>query len=196
MYPFIETIRIEGKKIYNLKYHNDRMNETRRHFFGDVPALDLGDYINPRSFHSRYRCRVEYDREILKVEYFPYHIRPVATLKLIAGDGVDYCHKSSDRDALNRLFALREMQDDVLIVKNGLLTDTSIANIALRKDGCWFTPAHPLLEGTKRKELLERGIIKEAGIKVDEIDNYTEICLFNAMIEFGELSLSVTDIAK
>lgn len=196
MCPFIETIKIEAGKIYNLNYHNIRMNITRRHFFGDVSELDLKDYIDSDMFQSRHRCRVEYAEKILNVEYFPYYIRPVATLKLVLADKIDYSYKSSDRCVLNNLFALRETQDDVLIVREGLLTDTSIANIALCKDGNWFTPARPLLKGTKRQELLEKEIIKEADIKADEIDNYTEIRLFNAMIGFGELNLPISNIIK
>ena len=196
MYPFIETIKLENGKIHNLSYHNDRMNETRRHFFGDVSELDLKDCINPESFQSRHRCRVEYAGNILKVEYFPYYIRPVTTLKLIVADDINYSYKSSDRTSINSLFALRGTQDDVLIVREGMLTDTSIANIALHKDGCWFTPVHPLLKGTKRKELLERGIIKEANIQADEIDDYTDIRLFNAMIGFGEISLPVGNVSN
>lgn len=196
MFPFIETIKIEGGKIYNLSFHNDRANETRRTFFGNLPAIDLVECINPESFRLRYRCRVEYAENVINVEYFPYHIRPVAMLKLVKDDSIDYSYKSSDRDALNRLFDLRGITDDVLIVRNGLLTDTSIANIALRKGKDWFTPACPLLKGTKRRELLEKGIIKEGNIRIEELNDYTEICLFNAMIEFEEIKLPITNIFK
>lgn len=193
---FIETIKIDNGKIYNLEYHNKRMNDTRCCFFGDVSALDLSDYIDATPFQSRHRCRVEYAETILKVEYFPYHIRPVTTLQLVEDNNIDYSYKRSDRSALNYLFNLKGDKADVLIVKNGLLTDTSIANIALYKEGSWFTPLHPLLKGTKRRELLERGIIRETDIKIQELCHYSEICLFNAMIEFGEIKFPVINISK
>ena len=45
-------------------------------------------------------------------------------------DEADYRYKSADRSLLDRLFALRGAADDVLIVRRGLITDTSIANVA------------------------------------------------------------------
>ena len=57
-----------------------------------------------------------------------------------------------------------EWQMIFLIVKDGYLTDTSIANIALYDGYTWFTPAHPLLRGTKRAELLNKQLIVEKDI--------------------------------
>ena len=64
------------------------------------------------------------------------------------------------------MFLIRQDKDDILIVKNGLLTDTSIANIALYDGNDWYTPLHPLLKGTKRAELLDKGVLKEKEIKI------------------------------
>ena len=84
--------------------------------------------------------------------------------------------------------------DDVLIVRHGLLTDTSIANIALW-NGCeWHTPAQPLLAGTQRRYLLDTGQIKETDIPVASLGNYRHIRLFNALIPFGEVELPVGQI--
>lgn len=81
-----------------------------------------------------------------------------------------------------------------LIVRNGLLTDTSIANIALWNGLHWYTPAHPLLKGTHRARLLDEGILTERDIPVEEIKQYQKICLFNAMLHFGEMELPCTQI--
>lgn len=59
--------------------------------------------------------------------------------------------------------------DEIIIIKNGLVTDTSFTNIAIYKHGMWLTPKHPLLLGTKRAALLEKGIIQEADITVDDL---------------------------
>lgn len=59
--------------------------------------------------------------------------------------------------------------DEIIIIKNGLVTGTSFTNIAIYKDGKWITPKHPLLLGTKRAALLEKGIIQEADITVDDL---------------------------
>ena len=80
---------------------------------------------------------------------------------------------------------------DVLIVRNNLLTDTSIANVALEKEGVWYTPRTPLLKGTKRALLLEQGVLTECDIPSDVISSYSHIALFNAMIDFQSLVLEI-----
>ncbi len=194
MSPFIETIRIENGRIYNLPYHNRRMNETRRDVLHQTGSLDLDECIRPGNYRERTKCRVEYDKDILKVESAAYHIRPVSSLRLVTGDEAAYRYKSTDRSVLNRLFALREAEDDVLIVRGGLLTDTSICNLALWNGQQWVTPSVPLLAGTKRASLLDQGKNVTGDIRPEDLPGYSRIRLFNAMIEFGEIDLSVDKI--
>lgn len=194
MSRYIETIRIEGGKIYNLPYHNRRMNETRRNIFLASDKLDLSDYIHPETYQDRTKCRVVYEQEIVEVEYAPYFIRPVSSLHLVEDDTLCYQYKSTDRDALSKLFASRGVADDVFIVQDGLLTDTSICNIALWNGERWLTPSCPLLQGTKRASLMDEGVLFPSEIKVDDLKLYSRIRLFNAMIEFGEIEFPVGNI--
>lgn len=191
---FIETLRIEDGKVWHASLHDRRMNDTRRAFFGPVPDLHVMDYLRPEAYTARTRCRLTYARDVIRVEYFPYHVRPVYSLQLVVQDDIDYRYKQADRRMLDEAFALRDTADDVLIVRHGLLTDTSIANIALW-DGCeWHTPAQPLLAGTQRRYLLDTGQIKETDIPVASLGNYRHIRLFNALIPFGEVELPVGQI--
>lgn len=194
MSPFIETVRIEKGRICNLPYHNERMNKTRKEVFRLSDPLDLSAYIHPEGYRERTKCRVEYDAGILGVEYVPYRIRPVASLRVVVEDALDYFYKSTDRNRLNELFSLRGEADDILIVRNGLLTDTSICNIALWDGRYWLTPDVPLLAGTQRALLLETGEIVPAVIRSGDLSRFSRIRLFNAMIGFGEIELSVDDI--
>ena len=194
MFPFIETIRIEDGRIHNLPYHNRRMNETRRNVLHQTATLDLSDYIRPGNYRERTKCRVEYDKVMLRVDYAAYRIRPVSSLRLVVDDEADYRYKSTDRSVLDRLFACREAEDDVLVVRKGLLTDTSICNIALWNGKQWVTPSAPLLTGTKRASLLDQGEIVAGNIRPEDLPGYSRIRLFNAMIEFGEIDLPVDKI--
>ena len=97
---------------------------------------------------------------------------------------------------LDSLFTRRGEADDILIVRNGLLTDTSIANIALWDGRQWHTPTRPLLKGTRRAELLDNGILTEHDIPVEKIWTYRKIRLFNAMLHFGEIELPCADIQR
>ena len=140
---------------------------------------------------ERTRLRIEYDTEIRKVEYIPYHLRPVSSLRLVEmPDDADYHLKYADRSVLNALFERRDGADDVLAVRGGFITDMSIANVALWDGEQWHTPSRPLLKGTHRQFLIDNGMIAEREIKTDELSRYTKIRLFNAMIHFGEIEFS------
>lgn len=195
MYRFIETICINDGVIENLSAHNDRMNNTIRvHYGSSVMPVSLEDFITAEGCAGRTRCRVEYTSSVEKVEYFPYRIREVNTLQLVNDDTAEYSFKYADRSVLDRNFALRGGADDVLIVRSGMLTDTSIANIALYRGGKWYTPKYPLLKGTRRAELLIGGTVEEDVILANRLYEYEKVCLFNAMIRFGEVEIDINNV--
>ncbi len=195
MCRFIETICINDGVIENLSAHNERMNNTIRvHYGNSVMPVSLEEYITADACIGRTRCRVEYTSVVEKVEYFPYRIREVKTLQLVNDDTAEYSFKYADRSVLDRNFALRGNADDVVIVRSGMLTDTSIANIALYKEGKWYTPKYPLLKGTCRAKLLAEGIIEEDTIMANSLHKYEKIRLFNAMISFGEVEIDINNV--
>lgn len=194
MCRYIETIRIEKGRLRNIAYHDRRMNEVRREVWGVDRSASLETYIDASPYEERTRCRVTYGRDVESVEFFPYQIRPVHSLQLVRGGQIEYRRKRADRSELNALFACRGEADDVLIVRGGLLTDTSIANIALGDGTGWYTPASPLLEGTQRACLLDAGMIRPLDIHADDLSRFQKIRLFNAMIDFGEIELDCSAI--
>lgn len=194
MCQFIETIRIENGKALNLGFHNYRFNKTRRDIFECNLPVNLADYIQPGEYVERTKCRIEYQDEVEKVEYQPYTIRPVKSLRMVTSDGLDYTYKSSNRQKLDELFKQKGEADDILIIRDGFLTDTSIANIALWNGEQWETPEKPLLEGTMRASLLGKGLIVPAAIRPHDLSRYSRVRLFNAMIGFGEIELPVQHI--
>lgn len=194
MYPFIETVRIENGQIYNLSGHNQRLNATRREVLGCDKGLDLADYVSPEVFQVRTKCRIEYLKGIEKIDCQSYRMRSIGSLKLIPCDIIDYHYKSTDRRLLNELFDFRGLCDDILIVREGLITDTSICNIAFWNGRCWLTPEKPLLSGTMRSLLLAQNVIYPAEIHPEDLCGYSVIRLFNALIDFGEIEFLVDEI--
>lgn len=87
--------------------------------------------------------------------------------------------------AWTALAALRGDADEVVIVGNGLLTDTSYSNIALFDGQRWVTPRQPLLRGTMRQSLLDTGQLVERDIRDDEWGRYEKVSLINAMMPLG-----------
>ena len=185
----IETIRIDDGVIYNLLAHQKRLNYTQKSLWDNYSSIILSDLIKaPKS--GLYRCRVLYNRDIESIEYIPYRRRKITSLECISSD-IDYSFKYKNRDELNALLN-RTSCDEVIIIKDGLITDTTISNIAFLKDNIWITPKKPLLKGTAREFLLENGLLSLADIKPQDIDSFSRVAIFNAMIGFQILENNVT----
>lgn len=196
---FVETIKIANGKPSNLPYHQTRMERTIRHFFPNL-ALNamphLQDLITPNDNMELVKARVVYGADGVElIEYAPYSMRPIHSLQVVYDDTISYSYKSCDRSQLNALAAKKGDCDEIIIVKNNLLTDTSFTNIAIFDGNYWLTPRQPLLLGTRRASLLDQGLIKEADITVDDLKRAERIRLFNAMIDFGEREVETKNIS-
>lgn len=195
---FVETIKIKNGKALALPYHQARMERTIRRFFPSFPSftsfpsiasadINLSSLISPKEEMDFYKARVVYGAQgVEAIEYAPYKMKEIHSLKVVEDDSIDYTYKSTDRSALNALAAQKGDCDEIIIIKNGLITDTSFTNLALFDGNRWLTPKHPLLLGTKRAQLLEAGIIEEADLTPEDLKKAEKVSLFNAMIDFGE----------
>jgi 4-amino-4-deoxychorismate lyase len=183
----LETICCQDGKLQALPYHERRIHNSQAQLFGESRPLALHELtIPPYAQRGKYKCRLHYRLSIEQLTFEPYRIRPVHSLRLINADGIDYACKYANRSELEACFAQRQSADDVLMVKNGLLTDTYYANIALWDGQVWWTPAKPLLLGTRRAQLLDQERIKPADIRPEDLNRYECIALFNAMMDLGE----------
>ena len=178
----LETIKVEGGRAENLSYHQARFEKSRKALFGLHTHPLLSSLIDPPS-NALYRCRIVYDREISSIAYFPYTPKQIERLKIVKSH-LDYTYKYADRDSFEHLLQSNKDTDEIIIEKEGLLTDTSIANIAFYDGEQWFTPEKPLLEGTMRAKLLDEGFLQTAEIQQSDLSNYTHVALMNAMIGF------------
>ncbi len=182
---FFESIKIQNGVICNLKYHNIRLNKTLHDIYKIKSNLNLEEFIKPPSC-GLFKCKVIYGEQIKEISFTPYHVRKIDSFKLIHSD-IMYNYKSTNRLELDYLFEQRDGNDDIIIVKNGLLSDTSIANIALYNGIKWFTPKTPLLKGTMRAKLIEDKIIFEKDLKIKDLEKSTKFAIINAMISFKEI---------
>jgi 4-amino-4-deoxychorismate lyase len=192
MCRFLESIKLKDGVFFRLEYHQQRVNHCFQQFFPDNEIPDLTAFLHRQELPATglFKCRVLYDEQGFRQPVFiPYQMRRVNTLKLVETTLEAMPYKSADRTAYQQLVAQRGDSDDVLLVRNGLLTDTSYANIALFDGKQWVTPRLPVLYGTNRAFLLDKGIIVEQDIKAEELHLYQKIRVFNAMIEFGEMEI-------
>ncbi len=182
---FLETIRAEHGRLFHLEYHQKRLNRALLSIGSDVDYR-LSELLTPPS-SGLYRCRIIYDEYGLTTEYLPYSPRTFHSLQAVIDDGIEYSHKYADRKRLDRLLARRASCDDVVIIKDGLLTDTTIANIAVYDGDQWLTPATPLLPGTTRARLLDEGKLIEADISLESLPRYQATAIMNAMLGFVQV---------
>ena len=175
---YFETIKCDDYEIFNLDYHNKRIANT----IG--LNIDLQEYIYPTSA-DLLRCKVIYNQyEILDVQCFAYEKREINSFKLVFDDEINYSKKYLNRDTLDKLYEKKDDCDEVIIIKNGVVTDTSIANIAIYYENSWITSKNCLLKGTTRDRLINEKYLIEKDISVKMLKKASKIALMNAMIGF------------
>lgn len=187
MFRLLETIKLSSKRFYNLEYHQSRLDKARKELFGLTDEINLAEELKiPGGISdSPFKVRVIYSDKIHDVEFHPYTIRNINSLQVVYADDIDYSYKYEDRSKLQKLLC-KCTADDVVIVKNGFVTDTSYSNIVLSKGSKFFTPTTFLLNGTKRQKLLADGVIEEVEISVGSLGKYEKIYLINSMMDLDD----------
>ena len=196
MCQFVETIRIKDGIAMNMKYHLKRLNRTRENFWPGCRKIEANELIkNIPSSNSLQKLRVTYNENIITRDISPYIRKNIETLAIVESNTVDYTWKSTNREVLTLLRAqATSYADEVIIIKNGYVTDTSYTNICFFDGKEWFTPDTPLLRGTMRKFLLDKGVIRETKIQKTDIRHFQKVSLINAMMELGEIIIPTENI--
>lgn len=213
---WIETICIIKAEVMNLSRHIERMRRTASHFGFNAPALpnltsllakeilesrsavDKGNTLQhtypSETTCSKIKCRIKYHKTIEEITFAEYHPKKINSLKIVEAS-FDYSFKYADRSSLNALSSLKGNCDELLITRNGIITDTSYSNIVFSQGNQYFTPQHPLLNGTKRQKLLQEGVIFEKNIHRDTLHQYDRVYLINAMLDIEDNnSLPISNI--
>ncbi|WP_323587306.1 aminotransferase class IV family protein [Aliarcobacter butzleri] len=178
---YFETIKCEDFEVFNLDYHQKRVANT----IG--LNINLQEYINPIS-EELLRCKLIYDENgVVDVLYFPYKKREIKSFKIIFDNEIEYSKKYLNRVKLDELYEKRDHCDEVIIINNEIVTDTTIANIAIFYENSWITSKNCLLGGTTRARLLEEKKLIEKDITLDMLKNTSKVALMNAMIGFDEI---------
>lgn len=193
MSRFIESLCCDHGEVKNIHWHQARVDKTFERFFSGV-SFQLKKVIVDIPAEGHYKCRIVYDQNIRTVHFQKYVARTIQSLKLVEADFIDYSFKYEDRTMLETLYHSREDCDDIIIVKNGLLTDSYYANLALFDGDKWYTPKEPLLSGTKRAAYLHEGLINEALISPKDLKSFQSVSLINAMLDLGECLVPVENL--
>ena len=192
-----ETIRMEDGVPGQIAWHEQRMNHARREVWGIEQPVLLKEVLSvPDAFLSGLvRCNIYYGPDIQNITFKPIEKRSIRSLKLVVCDDLDYHLKFTGRQMLETLLALREKCDEIIIVKNGLLTDTSMSNIIFYNGADWVTPAIPLLKGTCRERLIHEGKLVKSDIRPEDLQKFTGCKLINALrLPEEEIMIPVSQI--
>jgi len=160
------------------------MNFSRQEIYSCKNFIYFDDLLKvPENMQTTIvKCKVEYRKEIENIEFTVYNPRIINSLQLVYDDKISYSYKFSDRSSLENL-KKNITADEILIVKNGFITDTSFSNIVFFNGTKWVTPSTPLLKGTKRQYLLDMKLIFEQKIKPEDLIKFTKAKLINTMLD-------------
>lgn len=184
MYPLFETIKVLNGQACGLQYHQRRLEFAFAMYYKKQPLYQLTEILSiPKKYsNGLFKLRFLYSESAYQIEFSRYKPRVIDSLKMVESNGINYPLKLTQRKQIALLLQQKGEQDDILIVKDKLITDTSIANILFYNGSSWLTPSTPLLRGTCREKLIDEGKIKEAVIRPGDLYKFESFCLINAML--------------
>ncbi len=188
MFPLMETIKIKEGIPQYLDWHQWRFEKSFfLHYLKPAP-FDLKQLIQvPEEFKKGIvKLRFLYNEVDCFCQYSPYTPRKINSLQLVTADDLEYSLKYVNRQPIEDLQKRKGSSDDILIIKNEQISDTSFTNIVFFDGKQWVTPAYPLLKGTARERLLYEKKIFAKEIRPEDIKNYKTFKLINAMLDFEE----------
>ena len=193
MCRFIETICFENGEYPLLDLHQERVNRAFVSHFPGKPPHDLTQVLPWPEATGRQKVRMVYDVDILEISVTAHVTRNVRKILLLEGRTVEYAHKYEDRGELQQLFDQRGEADEILILKDGWVTDSFYANPAFWDGHSWYVPKTCLLDGVRRQHLLREGNVKMADISAQDLSDFQKVALVNALVDLGECVLGARE---
>ena len=186
MYLFFESIRLLNGIASDLNYHQARVNKTISDHQGIPIDLELLRKMENFPAQGLYKWRVSYNTlgdtaSIIQA----YNAQHPTKINLIDADHIIYRYKYENREAINQLLS-QSGASDIIMVRQGLLTDASYANLAFFNGAEWHTPKKPMLEGTQRAKLIDHAVLIEKDIYVNQLGQYQSFKRINAMITWDD----------
>jgi len=178
-----ESIHVFNGYPLRLEFHQKRMDISRKSIFGISNPLSLFDFFNKRELPKQgsYKYRIIYGDKIEHIESEKYTVKQLQKFKIVEDNMIEYPFKFLNRENINSLYEKKGECSEIIIVKNGEITDTSIANLAFFDGEKWLSPQTSLLQGTYREFLLKNKQIKLQKIFVSDLQKMKCFTYFNAM---------------
>jgi 4-amino-4-deoxychorismate lyase len=185
MFPLLESIRIENGEIQLFSLHQKRMQKSLQSM-GKKMGFLLSECVSIHKFdkHNIYKLRIAYNHTHFQSEIIKYYPKGIKSVQLVKDDNIEYELKYSNRTIIEKLYHKKQNADEIIIVKNGEITDSSFANIIFFDGKEWHTPKTPLLKGVMREHLLSQEKIKKKSITTQKLTQYKTFMFINALLPF------------
>lgn len=191
-FQLLETMRVtEQGSVPLLDRHLDRVRRSARYFSFKCDLEQLRDGIANavRSEKGPLRLRLLLSRNgEYALDFAPLPSVNPSQLRLAAlhanSENPFLYHKTTNREIYAEARRGCDAVTDVILQnERGEATETTIANIAVFREGQWITPpvSCGLLAGVMREELLETGAIVEGTVRADALVPGETIRCFNAL---------------
>ena len=199
-FQIFESLLWDGENYFLLERHIDRMLKSADFFAFTTDAGSIADYLHTLSKElPNQHCKVRLllsDDGSFRSEFATASKSVPVNVELarypVDETSVWLAHKTTVRSIYNEARANCPDADDVLLWnRKGFLTESSVANVAVQKDGLWYTPTlnQGLLPGTHRDHLLASGELSEKDISIEEINTPDEVRLLNSVRKWIEVKM-------
>ncbi|SDE99317.1 para-aminobenzoate synthetase / 4-amino-4-deoxychorismate lyase [Blastococcus aurantiacus] len=192
-FALLETMaRLPGGTLRNLEGHLDRLAGSAA--WAGFP-LDLDDVrrrlarVAEDTAPARVRLVLRRDGG-LEIEVAPPPAAVDGPVRLavdpepVDADDVWLRHKTTRRDVYTERAARWPAADDVVLTSSrGEVTETTIANLAVRLDGRWWTPpvSSGCLPGVERGRLVAAGRLHQRPLTPDDLTGAEELAVVNSL---------------
>jgi len=193
-FELLETLRLDEGEFVDLEAHLARMDDAARHFaFASPLASARAALAALRAAHASgcWRVRLLADRagaaraQAFELAPTPEPVRVQLAIRPLVGSDGEFVRFKTTHRAHYDAFAPTDVGvfDTLLWNERGELTEFTRANVALRIDGRWLTPAlrSGLLPGVARARLLREGVIAEARLTRNDLERAEGLALFNSL---------------
>jgi para-aminobenzoate synthetase/4-amino-4-deoxychorismate lyase len=192
-FELLETMAyLPATGVRNLERHLRRLSESARYFGFPVDVDAAREHVLAAvsgAVHSTVRLRLtRVGRTHVDVLAPPTPTRHPVVLE-VDRNPVDssqpwLAHKTTHRGLFAEAAARHPAADDVVLVNElGRITQTTIANIAVRQDSRWLTPpvADGCLPGVERARLIDAGVLAERPLTPADLAAASEIALVSSL---------------
>jgi len=198
MCQLFESIKVKDGKAFHVDLHQNRMDRSVKEFFKTVNSINISSVLNDKEIPQTglFKCRIVYDKILQSIEFIPYKQKNIQSLGIVKADDLDYDFKFVNRDKLNDLIAKKSGVDEIIILKNGFITDSSYSNLVFWNGEEWYTSDRPLFKGIQREFLISQKMIKETEIRLIDLKKYKKVGLINAMMDFEDMPVIDTEMVR